>query len=137
MPSVIVGQPNASGAQLIISGNPWSGLLVGNLGVQLRFVSAQPGSGICYVALSGFNPPASGNFMTITSGAFPLSGGANSGMLDGMPMFDHDAYYIEPAVLQARTGGVNSGIYNIYVQTDTLGSGGRVFFEPFFGFRGR
>lgn len=131
MPSTLVGNPPLSGAQLIVSGNPWSGLVIGQYGIQLRYI----GSGVCYIGLSGFGPPLSGNFMTVNSGGYALSGGAASGMLDGMPLLTGDKYFIEPAVLQNR-GGATSGTFNIVALTDGPGSGGRLWFEPFLGFRG-
>ena len=133
MPSVLVGSPYASGAQLIISGNPWSGTPnVLRYGLQLRYI----GSGVCFIALSGFGPPLSGQgFMTVNSGCYALSGGAASGMCDGMPLYTGDKYFVEPAVLTGW-GGTTSGVFNVLAFTDSAGSGGRLYFEPWFGFRG-
>ena len=130
MPSVILG--NTSGGQLLISGNPWSGRLM-NAGIQLKWVpspSSPPrlGSGNAYIALSGN--------MTTNSGAVLGSGGAASGMVDGMCLGPGDAYYIEPSVI-ANSQGTGSGVFNIYAACDALVSGvGRIYFEPFLGFRG-
>jgi hypothetical protein len=93
-------------------------------GIQLRWI----GSGNAYIALSGGNPPKSGNFMTINSGTFPLSGGAASGMLDGMVMLTGDAYFIPQIVLGSK-GGATSGSFNIYGLQDAAASGGRMYFE--------
>lgn len=114
MPSIILGQPLASGPQIIVSGNPWSGqqaqFPVG--GIQFRWVSS---GGNAYIGMSGG--------MTITSGGMMQSGG---GLLDGMPMAPGDAYFIP------RLGLKTSGAYTVYGMCDVAASGaGRLFFEIF------
>ncbi len=125
MPSVVIGQPAASGAQLIISGNPWSGHLVPYSYLQLRWVSS---GGNVYVAFSGFGPPLSGGFMTINSGAMILSGGAASGMLDGLLISPGDCYSIPAAAITNK--GATSGAFNLVANCDVQASGvGRLYFE--------
>lgn len=103
------------------------------MGVQLRWISS---GGNCYVAMSGGGPPLSGGFMTITSGQMALSGGASSGMLDGMLLGPGDKYFIEPAVL-SNVANTTSGAFNLYALADLAASGvGRLYFEPWLGFRG-
>lgn len=115
MPSLLLGQPLASGAQIIVSGFPWSGQIVPQGGVQLRWVSS---GGNAYIGLSGA--------MTITSGAMFLSGGPNSGLLDGMVMAPGDSYFVP----RSATG--LSGRLNIFALCDGVASGiGRLFFEVF------
>lgn len=141
MPSVVLGQDPKSGAQLVVSGPLFSSGQTLRAGMQLRWVvplaSGFGTSGLnAYIALSGGGPPLSGPFMTINSGAMQLSGGASSGMLDGMPMFPGDRYFIPPAEL-GNQAGVNSGFFNIFALHDQAASGiGRLYFEPFLGFRG-
>ena len=126
MPSVILGQPAASGAQLVISGNPYSGRLEPVGGIQLLWVSS---GGNCYIAFSGGNPPLSGGFMTINSGSMALSGGAASGMLDGMIIPPGGGYFI-PKIALGSTGGTTSGTFNLFALCDQAASGiGRLYFE--------
>lgn len=131
MPSLVLGQPDASGAILVISGNPWSGTFQ-KYGITLRWLPIVSGAWNCYISLSGGGPPLSGGFMTVNSGQLPLSGGASSGMLDGMPMAPGDKYYI-PALVLANQGGVTSGVFNLYAKVDAGASGvGRLYFEPWY-----
>lgn len=124
MPSIVLGQPVASGATTVISGNPWSGSQrepVG--GIQLLWISS---GGACFVGLSGGGPVLSGPTMTVNSGQMALSGGAASGMLDGM--------YVAPGVpyFLPRLAFPISGIYNLYATCEQAASGvGRLYFEAF------
>lgn len=120
MPSVIL--TNASGGQLLFSGNMWSGVMRPVGGVQFRADRAN--SGNIYVGLSGN--------LTIKSGDYPLSGGAYSGGLDGMQVGPGDAYFL-PAIAFANKGGASSGVPNIYVGCDAAASGGfaRLYYETF------
>lgn len=128
MPSIVLGQPYQSGAVQIITGNPWSGILIPTGGIQLRWISS--GGNAC-IAFSGGGPPLSGGFMTLNSGQMPLSGGAASGMLDGMVLSTGDAMFIPRTVLSNRAG-TTSGIVNLYALCDLAASGvGRLYFEIF------
>ncbi len=127
MPSVLLGNPLASGATTVIAGNPYSGELRPQGGIQLRWISS---GGNCYIAFSGGGPPLSGAVMTINSGGLSLSGGCASGMLDGMPMAPGDVYWI-PAIAITKTGPT-SGQFNLFALADQAASGiGRLFFEVF------
>lgn len=120
MPSVVLGQPLASGGQNILSGCacPWSGQAPSPVGgVQLRWMVGVSGAN-CYISLSGG--------MTVTSGQMFLSGGAASGLLDGMVMTPGDSYYIP----HIATGP--SGFLSIYALCDGPASGiGRLYWERF------
>lgn len=134
MPSILIGQPPASGAQLVVSGSVWSGRNL-TQGLQLKWVCTASGANV-YIALSGGGPPLSGGFMTINSGNLITAGGCLSGMLDGMPLAPGDKYYIEPSVL-SNLQSTQSGIFNVWALADQAASGiGRLYFEPFLGFRG-
>lgn len=114
MPSVLIGNPLASGPQILISGCFWSGRqAVPQGGIQLRL--SPDASGNVYVGLSGGT--------TMMSGGMFLSGG---GRLDGMIMAPGDPYFIPRAAF-----GV-SGTINVYVRHDAAASGqGRMFYEIF------
>lgn len=116
MPSLILGQPVASGPNIIVSGNPWSGKNPKPVdGVQLRWMSS---GGNAFIGLSG-------NF-TVTSGGFLLSGGTNSGLGDGMFLAPGDSYFLPKAVCGL------SGTYNVFATCDVAASGvGRLFFEVY------
>ncbi len=130
MPSIVLGNPHASGAQLVISGNPWSGQIKPVGGIQLRWFPVSGTGGNCFIGFSGAGVPASSGGLTVTSGGFLLSGGANSGMMDGSQMGNGDGYYVPALAIQAR-GGQNLGGWNLCALTDTAGSGGRLNFEIF------
>ena len=116
MPSVIVGIPDASGLQQLISGNPWSGALVPTGGVQLRL--SRNASGSIYVGLSGT--------VRLNSGGVFLFGG--SGLLDGMEVGPGDAYFIPKMAFP----GYRSGNYDVYFWHDAAASGrARLYFEAF------
>lgn len=118
MSSILLGQPFASGATVVISGNPWSGTLLPVGGVRLKWVSS---GGNAYVGLSGGGPPLSGGFLTVTSGGFPLSGG---GILDGFLLAPGDNYFIPFCRFK------QSGTYSVYAQCDAAASGiGRMFYD--------
>lgn len=128
MPSVILGNPYASGAQLVVSGSLVSGKFTPTGGIQLRWISS---GGNCYIGFSGGGPPLSGSFMTITSGGFALSGGSASGMFDGM-LIEPGASYFVPSLVLTNRGGITSGFYNIFALCDQTASGaGRLYFEFF------
>ncbi len=120
MPSVVIGQPLASGPQLVPIGGFWSGGFVSGVtskpvtGVQfLLDVSA---SGSVYIGLSGGTTNSSGMMM--------LSGGANSGMLDGIQLAPGRGYFIP------KLGFAVSGQCNVYVRHDAACSGqARLFYE--------
>lgn len=123
MPSTILGQPYASGAQQIISGNPWSGTWFPVGGIQFLWVSS---GGNAYIGVSGGNPVLSGSFLTINSGGMMLSGGPASGFLDGICIPPGTPYFIPKARFPI------SGIYNMYALCDAAASGiGRLYFEAF------
>jgi hypothetical protein len=126
MPSVVIGQPVLSGAAVVISGNPWSGHFTPVGSIMFRWVSS---GGNVYLALSGGGPPLSGNFMTINSGGFALSGGCLSGMLDGILIAPGDTYTIPKIALP--TTGPSSGSINVFALNDNSSSGGRLYFESF------
>lgn len=116
MPSMILNNPFASGPQIILNGNPWSGLLRKPEG-QIDFLWVSSG-GLCYVGMSGV--------MTQNSGSMFLSGGANSGMLDGMAIPPGGRYSIP------RLGMMVSGVFSIYANCDVAASGtGRLYFNVF------
>ena len=114
MPSFVVGNPLASGPQIIVSGNPWSGFFAKPIGgIQLR--ADRNNSGVLWVGLSGD--------LTVTSGGMFLSGG---GFSDGMPMYPGDPYFIP------RIADGLSGNYSVYVRHDAACSGqGRLYYEIF------
>jgi hypothetical protein len=113
MPSVIVGNPALSGAQIVVSGFPWSGQIRPVGGVQLRWSSTA--SGNCFIGLSGGT--------TVTSGGMFLSGG---GLLDGMLLTPGDGYWVP------RIGTGLSGNLTIYAQCEPAASGqGRLFYEVY------
>lgn len=117
MPSFILGQPPSSGAQIIYSGNPYSGHnfpgtgKFPQTGVQLRL--HPNASGNVYVGLSGN--------MTTNSGGFFLSGG---GQNDGMIMGPGDSYFV-PSL-----GCGQSGNLSLYFTFDVACSGqARMYYE--------
>lgn len=111
MPSLIVGQPLASGPIQIISGNPWSGGRHPITGIQL--VLDRSASGCVYVGFSGN--------VTMTSGGFFLSG--SIGINDGLQLAPGAAYFVPK-------GALISGQYNVYVWHDAACSGqARLYFE--------
>ena len=114
MPSTILGNPVLSGAQIIVSGNPWSGQVrLPQGGIQLRL--APDASGNAYIGFSGA--------MTLNSGGMFLSGG---GLLDGMPLGRGDNYFIPRIAFQT------SGTYNVYARHDAACSGqARLYYEIF------
>ena len=116
MPSLLLGQPRASGPQIVVSGWPWAGNPASPVGcVALRWISS---GGNAYIGLSGS--------MTINSGQMFLSGGPNSGLLDGMPLAPGDTYQVP----RMATGP--SGQLSIFAFCDQSASGvGRLFFEIF------
>ena len=111
MPSVILGNPLASGAQIVVSGNVFSGRLAPVGGVQLAW--DRNASGNVYIGLSGG--------MTVNSGGMFLSGG---GLLDGMQVGPGGVYFI-PKIALATSGAVT-----IYAQCDAACSGvSRLYWE--------
>lgn len=111
MPSTIVGNPVASGAQIIVSGNPYSGTITPYGGIQLRLDRSC--SGNVYVGSS--------SNITVNSGGMFLSGG---GINDGIPLYPGDSYFIP-----IKFTGM-SGSYSIYARHDAACSGqGRLYWE--------
>ncbi len=126
MPSMLLGNPVASGAIRVMSGNPYSGTFGPTGGVQFRWVSS---GGNCYIALSGGGPILSGTFMTINSGDIVATRGPASGMLDGFLMAPGDSYFL-PALCFGK--GPNSGFINVFALCDAVASGiGRLYWETF------
>ena len=121
MPSCIIDN-SASGGQLIISGNFWSGKLLPVGGV--NFVADPNNSGLIYIGFSGG--------LTVRSGNYPLSGGIYSGANDGCPVKPGNTYFV-PAIAFGNRGGFNSGQPNMYAACDAAASGGfaRLFFDTF------
>jgi len=114
MPSVLIGSPLASGAQIIVSGFPWSGQpATPQGGIQLRL--SPTSSGNIYIGLSGN--------ITMTSGGMFLSGG---GLADGMILAPGDPYWI-PRIATGLSGNIT-----IYARHDVACSGqARLFYEKF------
>lgn len=111
MPSIILGNPLASGPVQIVSGNPWSGSFRPVTGIQL--VLDRSASGSIYVGLSGN--------VTMTSGGFYLSG--TLGLNDGLQIQPGGAYFIPK-------GALISGQYNVFVWHDAACSGqARLYYE--------
>ena len=113
MPSYLIG--NASGGELVISGNPWSGqnaqFPVGGIQIELD----REASGSIYVGLSGI--------VTVKSGGFFLSGG---GLLDGMQVKPGGSYFIP------RLGTGLSGFISVRIASDPAVSGqGRAYWEVY------
>jgi hypothetical protein len=113
MPSALLGNPLASGPQLLFSGNPYSG---GHPfpqgGVQVRL--HPNASGNAYVGFSGN--------LTLTSGGFFLSG--SLGYADGMILGPGDSYFVPKIAC-----GI-SGQLSIFVLADAACSGqARIFFD--------
>lgn len=127
----MLGNPYASGATVVISGNVWSGqgYYHPQGGIQFRWFSS---GGNCYLGLSGGGPPLSGNFMTMNSGGMQLSGGFLSGALDGIPLEPGGSYFIPFSAFRPQLN-VISGLYlNVFALCDQAASGvGRLSFEPF------
>ena len=111
MPSIVLGIPLLSGPQLVISGNPWSGQIRPQGGVQFRL--HPNASGNAYLGLSGG--------MTFTSGGMSLSGG---GTLDGVLVAPGNAYFLP------KIGFTISGSFPVYAWHDAAASGqARLFWE--------
>lgn len=118
MPSLIVGNPLASGAQQIIIGNPWSGALPTPVG-GIQFALDRSASGSVYIGFSGG--------LTLNSGQMFLSGGANSGMLDGMQIAPGGGYFVPRSLVPSV-----SGTYNLFARHDAACSGqARLYWEAF------
>lgn len=112
MASTILGNPIASGPQVIISGNPFSGTVVPIGGVQLWLDSTA--SGAAYIGFSGN--------LTLTSGGMFLSGG---GVNDGMKLTPNTGYFIPKMEFI-------SGQLNVFAWVDVAGSGqARLWWERF------
>ena len=115
MPSTLLGNPLASGPQIVCSGNPFSGTVKPVGGIQFRL--APNASGNCYIGFSGN--------ITMTSGGFFLSG--TLGLADGMILAAGDAYFAPKLVFPI------SGVFNTYVHADAACSGqARLYWEPAF-----
>ena len=114
MPSTLIGNPVASGPQIVVSGNVWSGQRPQPAGgVQLRL--SPDASGNVYVGFSGN--------VTANSGGMFLSGG---GLADGMPLKPGDAYFAPKIKFPI------SGQCTVYARHDAACSGqARLFWEAF------
>lgn len=111
MPSFIFG--GSSGGDLLISGNPWSGQIRPQAGIQLKLGSTSPGN--IYVGLSGG--------VTVSSGGFFQSGG---GLMDGMEITPGQSYWI-PRVATGLSGNIS-----IYVNGEGACSGvSRIYYEVY------
>lgn len=125
MPSLLLGNPLASGGQDVLGANPFSGLnnpILPYAGI--RFTLDISASGSAYIALSGAGiHPGSGG-QTFNSGGFVLSGGGN---MDGMQLRPGTSLFI-PSLFFKNAG---SGMFNIGALVDPAGSGqARLYWEP-------
>jgi hypothetical protein len=112
MPSVIIGQPLASGPQVIISGNYFSGSSgraypVGGVFFKMPFDA----SGQVYIGLSGG--------MSLNSGTALPGGGMLSGQLDGIPLGKSESYTIPALVFKSQA----SGFAGVFARHDPAVSG--------------
>ena len=115
MPSTLIGNPLASGAQPVVSGWFWSGQAAQYPVGGIQFKLARNASGNVYLGLSGA--------MTLNSGGMFLSGG---GLVDGMELGGGDSYFIP------RVAFPSSGILNVFARHDAAVSGqARLFWEIF------
>ena len=113
MPSTLIGQPVASGPQQVVSGNPWSGQIEPQGGIQFKW--DKNASGFIYLGLSGN--------LTLNSGGFFMSGG---GLADGVQLAPGDAYFIP------KIGFRTSGTFSVYARHDAAVSGqARLFYEVY------
>ena len=114
MPSFLLGQPLASGAQITLSGWPFSGVAqYPQGGVQLRL--HPNASGFAYYGYSGG--------MTLNSGGYFMSGG---GLLDGVLMAPGDTAFVP------RMAAGLSGNLSIYFRHDVACSGqARMYWEVY------
>lgn len=114
MPSTVLGNPLASGPQIVVSGWPWSGNPASPVGGVLFRLSYEA-SGRVYIGLSGN--------LTLNSGGMLLSGG---GFTDGMVLGPGDDYFIP----RLATG--LSGNLSVYARHDAACSGqARLHYEIF------
>lgn len=114
MPSFIIGNPLASGPQIVISGDVFSGHPTPAGGVQIRL--HPNASGNVYYGFSGG--------LTLNSGGFFLSG--TLGPLDGMILAPGDAAFIPKLAIGP------SGTMNIYFRHDAACSGqARIYWEAY------
>jgi hypothetical protein len=127
LPSVILGNPLASGGQQLISGNPWSGQSLEPVGgIQLKL--DKTASGNAYICLSGAGiHPGSGG-QTLGSGGMFLSGFLSSGLMDGVQIGPGEGYFIPALVVKRQL----SGNIQIGALVDQAGSGqARLYWEAF------
>ena len=114
MPSILVGQPVASGPQQVIVGNPFSGSYHPIGGIQV--VLSYQASGAVYLGLE-----SSGN-VTMNSGGFFLSG--NAGFTDGVELKPGAERFIP------KTAFPVSGVWNLYLRHEAAASGqARLYYE--------
>ena len=123
MPSVIIGQPFASGAQIVVSGLYWSGRTAPDTAYTQNYPQGgvylsldRSSSGSVYIGLSGG--------MTFNSGGAQLAGGAFSGMLDGVQLIPGGNRFI-PRICCGLSGQLG-----IWAWADPACSGqARLYFE--------
>lgn len=107
MPSAIIGNPSASGPQILISGNPFSGWGPRIPMGYVKFKLDNNASGNVYIGFSGN--------MTMTSGGMFLSGaGAN----DGFALARGDIVDVPKSVVSPI-----SGQFNVFAWADVACSG--------------
>ena len=117
MPSILVGQPVASGPQQVIIGNPFSGSIhpIGGILFTLDYTA----SGAVYMGIN-----ASGT-VTLTSGGFFLSGNT-PGINDGFQIKPGATYFVHKTAMTQWA----SGVWPIYIRHDAACSGqARLYYE--------
>jgi hypothetical protein len=114
MPSIVIGQPLASGPQVVLSGAVFSGSQGVRGGVAIRL--SRQASGAVYIGFSGG--------LTQNSGGMQLSGGWLSGKVDGYEVGPGQEYFVPKLALPS------SGFFNIWARHDAECSGlARLYFE--------
>lgn len=117
MPSIVIGNPVASGAQPLIVGNPFSGDSHPITGLYLRLDRSASGSVYVGIQQSGL--------VTLNSGGMFLSGNT-SGFLDGMQIPPGQDYFIPKGALNYYS----SGYWPVFVHHDAECSGqARLYYE--------
>lgn len=117
MPSVIIGNPVASGAQQVIVGNPFSGNPKPITGILFRLDRSASGSVYLGIQQSGL--------VNLNLGGMFLSGG-ESGFLDGMQLPPGQTYFIPKGALNYYS----SGYWPVFARHDAECSGqARLYYE--------